>query len=104
MTKYTELEYDGTILLDPEDTLQARLIYKPVTYSTHDRAAKYGNCRDPSPITMLTGRVRWVARPFWSNRAYGGFYTYREIDFAELQEIRNNAKAAPTGHKPKGVT
>ena len=101
MTNYTELEYGGTILLNPEDTRQARLIYKPVTYSTHDRAAKYGKCRDPSPITMLSGRERWVARPFWSSRAYGGFYTYREIDLAELQKIRNIAKAAQQGTNQK---
>ncbi len=101
MTKYTEVGYADTVLLDPEDIRQGRLIYRPVTYSTHDRAAKYGNCRDPSPITMLSGRERWVARPFWSSRAYGGFYTYREIDLAELQKIRNNAKAAQQGTNQK---
>jgi hypothetical protein len=98
---YTEVEYDGTVMLTPEDLKQHRLIYKPVTYSTHNRAAKHGNFRDPSPITMLTGLERWVARPFWSHRAYGGFYTYREIDLAELQKIRNNAKAAQQGTNQK---
>jgi hypothetical protein len=44
------------------------------TYRTHNRACRYGFCKNASPVTMLNGETRWVARPFW--RHDGGTYKY----------------------------
>lgn len=55
---------------------ECRYVHKPKTYSTHQRAIKYGGCRSPAPIKMLGGETRWIALPFW--RVAGGCYLYVE--------------------------
>jgi hypothetical protein len=53
-----------------------RTVINPKTYSTHNRARKYGQSRDPAPITMLDGSERWTPLPFW--RHDGVIYLYKE--------------------------
>lgn len=70
----------GIITEAAEQTTAAsieRTVFKPHTYSSHERAARYGQFRDPAPIKMLDGSERWIAMPFW--KADGRVYLYTEV-------------------------
>lgn len=52
-------------------------VSKPKTYTTHERACRYGQVRDAAPIEMLDGSQRWIASPFYG--ASGKIKIYKEV-------------------------
>lgn len=49
-------------------------VISPKTYSTHERACRYGQVRGAAPIKMLDGSDRWVALPFYLARGRVALY------------------------------
>ncbi len=61
----------------PMKTAIQRTVKNPKTYSTHERACRYGFSRNPAPIKMVNGSTRWIAMPF--SRHDGVIYMYSEV-------------------------